>query len=274
MTYRIAEAADLVGVPATTLRYYEDIGLMPAPGRRANGYRVYEERDLARLRFISATKNLGIPLADVKALAAAYDVEDCSSVAHQVVELVAARLAETQDRIGELVALAGQLQDGVRPARRRADLGLLRRRLPVHHGDDRAPRTDLRPAHPQTRGPADRVHARAGRRPRPPHRLAGAARPRGGPGGHRGRRLPDVPCRRRPGSSDRRSRRRRAALLPLLHLHDPADAPDASAWTSRHRPTPGTSSRRCSADPPDRVGRCTSRTPTWRCGRTDHRRTP
>jgi len=111
MTYRIAEAADLVGVPATTLRYYEDIGLMPAPGRRANGYRVYDERDLARLRFISATKNLGIPLADVKALAAAYDVEDCSSVAHQVVELVAARLAETQDRIGELVALAGQLQD-------------------------------------------------------------------------------------------------------------------------------------------------------------------
>ena len=111
MSYRIAEAADVVGVPATTLRYYEDIGLMPAPGRTPNGYRVYDEGDLARLRFITATKNLGIPLADVKALAAAYDVDDCSSVAHQVVEMVAERLAETQSRIGELVALAVQLQD-------------------------------------------------------------------------------------------------------------------------------------------------------------------
>ncbi|WP_421741368.1 MerR family transcriptional regulator [Cellulomonas sp.] len=111
MTYRIAEAADVVGVPATTLRYYEDIGLMPAPGRGPNGYRVYDETDVARLRFITATKNLGIPLADVKALAAAFDVEDCSSVAHQVVERVAARLSETQTRVGELVALAAQLQD-------------------------------------------------------------------------------------------------------------------------------------------------------------------
>lgn len=40
----------------------------------------------------------------------AYDVEDCSSVAHQVVEMVALRLAETQTRIGELVGLAAQLQ--------------------------------------------------------------------------------------------------------------------------------------------------------------------
>ena len=111
MSYRIAEAADVVGVPATTLRYYEDIGLMPAPGRRPNGYRMYDETDLARLRFITAAKNLGIPLADVKALAAAYDVDDCTSVAHQVVEMVAVRLAETQARIGELVALAAQLQD-------------------------------------------------------------------------------------------------------------------------------------------------------------------
>lgn len=39
MTYRIAEVAELVGVPATTLRYYEDIGLVEAPARGANGYR-------------------------------------------------------------------------------------------------------------------------------------------------------------------------------------------------------------------------------------------
>lgn len=110
MSYRIAEVAELVGVPATTLRYYEDIGLVDQPARGSNGYRSYDDADLARLRFITATKNLGIPLADVAELVKAYDVEDCSVVAHHVVEMVAVRLAETQARIGELVALAAQLQ--------------------------------------------------------------------------------------------------------------------------------------------------------------------
>ncbi|MBI4942119.1 MAG: MerR family transcriptional regulator [Actinobacteria bacterium] len=110
MGYRIAEAAGIVGVPVTTLRYYEDIGLIDQPARGGNGYRFYDDADLARLRFITATKNLGIPLSDVAELVKAFDVEDCSSVAHQVVEMVAVRLAETQTRIGELVALAATLQ--------------------------------------------------------------------------------------------------------------------------------------------------------------------
>lgn len=110
MSYRIAEAALMVGVPATTLRYYEDIGLLAEPARGGNGYRTYDDADIARLRFIAATKNLGIPLSDVGDLVRAYDVEDCSSVAHQVVEMVAVRLVETQTRIAELVSLAAQLQ--------------------------------------------------------------------------------------------------------------------------------------------------------------------
>jgi len=108
MSYRIAEAASLVGVAPTTLRYYEDIGLLAAPARGSNGYRAYDEDDVARLRFVTAVKNLGIPLSDVRELVAAYGVEDCSTVAHHVVETVAARLTETQERIGELVALAAQ----------------------------------------------------------------------------------------------------------------------------------------------------------------------
>ncbi|WP_456819792.1 MerR family transcriptional regulator [Cellulomonas sp. URHB0016] len=110
MSYRIAEAADLVGVPATTLRYYEEIGLVAAPARGGNGYRSYDDGDIARLRFVTAVKNLGLPLSDVGDLAEAYDAEDCSTVAHQAVEMVSARLAEAQDRIAELVALAAQLQ--------------------------------------------------------------------------------------------------------------------------------------------------------------------
>lgn len=110
MTYRIAEVADLVGVPTTTLRYYEDVGLVPPPARGSNGYRTYDDDDVARLRFVAGAKNLGLPLADVAALAAAYDADDCATVAHHVLEMVAERLAETQRRIAELVALAAQLQ--------------------------------------------------------------------------------------------------------------------------------------------------------------------
>ena len=110
MSYRIQQAAELLGVPATTLRYYEDIGLITQPARGGNGYRSYDDADLSRLRFVTAAKNLGIPLSDVAELAKAYDVEDCSTVAHEVVERVGLRLTETQARIGELVSLAAHLQ--------------------------------------------------------------------------------------------------------------------------------------------------------------------
>lgn len=110
MSYRIAEAAALVGVPTTTLRYYEDIGLVAGPSRDPNGYRTYGDDDVARLRFVATAKSLGIPLAEVRELAAAQDVEDCTTVAHQMVEAVARRITDTQRRIGELAALAAQLQ--------------------------------------------------------------------------------------------------------------------------------------------------------------------
>lgn len=110
MTYRIAEVAELVGVPTTTLRYYEDIGLVDPPARGDNGYRTYSDADVERLRFVAATKSIGLPLTDVAELVKAYGVQDCSVVAHELVEMVAARLAQTQTRIGELVALAADLQ--------------------------------------------------------------------------------------------------------------------------------------------------------------------
>jgi len=108
--YRIGEAAQLVGVATSTLRYYEDIELIARPDRGGNGYRVYDDADLSRMRFITNAKNLGLALDDIRELVDAYGVEDCSTVAHDIVERVAEHLAETQTKIGELVALAGALQ--------------------------------------------------------------------------------------------------------------------------------------------------------------------
>ena len=109
-TYRISDVAGELGVPATTLRYYEDIGLVAAPARTGNGYRSYADRDVDRLRFIARAKSLSLSLEDLRELVEAWDTDDCSAVQHRMVEVVASRLAETQDQIANLVELAAQLQ--------------------------------------------------------------------------------------------------------------------------------------------------------------------
>jgi DNA-binding transcriptional MerR regulator len=113
MTLRIAEVAERTGVPATTLRYYEDIGLLAPAQRSGNGYRSYSERDVERLRFITRAKQLDISLDDLRELVTAWDGEDCEGVQGRMAEVVSARLREAQDRLVELVELTGQLQAAV-----------------------------------------------------------------------------------------------------------------------------------------------------------------
>ena len=107
---RIAQVAERTGVPASTLRYYEDIGLMAAAARTDNGYRAYTERDVDRLRFITRAKQLDLSLEDLRELLTAWDGEDCAGVQERMAAVVSARLAQTQERIIDLTALATQLQ--------------------------------------------------------------------------------------------------------------------------------------------------------------------
>ncbi len=67
----IGEIAAAVGMPAKTIRYYEEIGLV-RPQRSANGYRVYGEGDLHRLGFLGRARSLGFPIEDCRALLALY----------------------------------------------------------------------------------------------------------------------------------------------------------------------------------------------------------
>jgi DNA-binding transcriptional MerR regulator len=113
MTLRIAEVAERTGVPATTLRYYEDIGLLAPAERSGNGYRSYSERDVERLTFITRAKQLDISLDDLGELVAAWDGEDCEGVQERMAQVVSTRLQEAQDRLVELVELTGQLQAAV-----------------------------------------------------------------------------------------------------------------------------------------------------------------
>ena len=57
---QIGQLARQAGVAIDTVRYYERQGLLPPPQRRASGYRDYDARDSARLRFIRRAKDLGL----------------------------------------------------------------------------------------------------------------------------------------------------------------------------------------------------------------------
>ncbi len=110
MGYRIAEAAELSGVPATTIRYYEDQGVIRSADRAANGYRTYNDRDVARLRFVNRARTLDLPPDDLTELVELWEDDRCAPVAQRLRDQVAERLADTQQRIAGLVALAGDLQ--------------------------------------------------------------------------------------------------------------------------------------------------------------------
>ncbi len=62
---RIGELAAELGLNPKTIRYYEEIGLLPQPRRTQSGYRLYDGRDLERLRFIGKAKAIGLSLEEI-----------------------------------------------------------------------------------------------------------------------------------------------------------------------------------------------------------------
>lgn len=105
---RVSELAARSGVPGSTVRYYEQEGLLPAR-RSPAGYRLYDEVDVDRLAFIGTAKSLGLPLPEIRRLLEPWQHGTCSDVQHELVPLVERRIAETRDRIRELAAFADRL---------------------------------------------------------------------------------------------------------------------------------------------------------------------
>lgn len=60
------ELAKRTGVSMAAIRYYEDSGILPAPGRTANGYRIYTEDYLVKLKFIQDAQSLGYSLQEIR----------------------------------------------------------------------------------------------------------------------------------------------------------------------------------------------------------------
>ena len=94
------------GLSARTIRYYEELGLLPGVRRREGGRRVYGDDELERLRFITRLKALGLSLAEVKELNAVHAIGGSTRAMLQHLDgLLERRLTELDGRIGELMEL-------------------------------------------------------------------------------------------------------------------------------------------------------------------------
>ncbi len=98
----IGDVAKASGLPAKTIRYYEDIGLVQ-PGRGENGYRSFSEVDLHKLRFLGRARALGFSIEDCRALFALY--EDDHRASAEVRRIARRHLAEIERKISDLAAM-------------------------------------------------------------------------------------------------------------------------------------------------------------------------
>lgn len=95
----IAQAAAASGLPAKTIRYYEEIGLV-RPQRGDNGYRRFDGKSLHKLTFLARARSLGFSIEECRALLALY--EDQGRASAEVKALTVAHLAQVRAKIAEL----------------------------------------------------------------------------------------------------------------------------------------------------------------------------
>jgi DNA-binding transcriptional MerR regulator len=113
---KIGDLARLTGTKVETIRYYELIGLLPAPARTAGNYRAYGNEHRQRLAFVRRARDLGFSLDQVRELLGLADKRDQSCDA---VDQIARAHRDTVDRkIAELSALRKELHRMIVQCRR------------------------------------------------------------------------------------------------------------------------------------------------------------
>ena len=105
----IGEVASAVGVSRDTIRYYEQMNLIPRPGRTRAGYRIYTDEDVERLRFIKQAQTLGLSLEEIRGLMPGRKsgLEEC----RRVRDLLCSKIEELDAQLAELRAFRHRLAD-------------------------------------------------------------------------------------------------------------------------------------------------------------------
>jgi DNA-binding transcriptional MerR regulator len=105
----VGQLARATGVPAKTIRYYEQVGVLPEPKRSGAGYRHYSRHDVHRLLFLRRARALGLSLGNLKALTAELDSGECLTMRPRLYALVAEQLRTVRQQIAEFHVLERQL---------------------------------------------------------------------------------------------------------------------------------------------------------------------
>ena len=106
---RISELAARVGVPISTVRYYERIGLLGTPTRTLSGYRDYGEDEATRLLFVFRARKMGLSCEQILDLIPIWGGMNCLDARERVDRLIHDKQAEIAERITQLSDLAAQL---------------------------------------------------------------------------------------------------------------------------------------------------------------------
>jgi Cu(I)-responsive transcriptional regulator len=115
----IGAAEQASGLPAKTIRYYEDIGLL-VPARQQNGYREYGRTDVHKLAFLKRARGLGFSIEDCRALMSLYEDRnrasaDVKALAHTHIHQIEAKIADLEGLQGALAHLIKACHGDARP---------------------------------------------------------------------------------------------------------------------------------------------------------------
>ncbi|MAT96231.1 MAG: heavy metal-responsive transcriptional regulator [Anaerolineaceae bacterium] len=106
---QIKELAQQTNLSAKTIRYYEEIGLLPLPKRQPNGYRDYEESAVDRVKFVIEARSLGLSLDDIGELLALRDRREAPC--RVLLQMLDEKAAEIRQRIADLQRLEVELRE-------------------------------------------------------------------------------------------------------------------------------------------------------------------
>lgn len=104
----IGEAAKQTGLPAKTIRYYEEIALV-TPARDANGYRAFQDKDLHMLSFVGRARALGFCIEDCRSLLRLY--QDGERTSADVKAIAREHLAQIDQKVRDLQAMQATLAE-------------------------------------------------------------------------------------------------------------------------------------------------------------------
>jgi len=104
----IGEVAKQIGVNPKTIRYYEEINLLPKSKRGENNYRVYSQEAVKRLSFVKKAQSLGFTLREIKEVLSLRDrgYKPCTHVR----ELLKQRITDLEQKLAELTVLGRELK--------------------------------------------------------------------------------------------------------------------------------------------------------------------